>query len=276
LTDTAFSLGDTKTSAKTVTYGDVSASKSFEVTSGNCKVSIVSLLGEGLTTTDYWGDVIINYTLTDERSGAASLKPLYCTTGQTGTFSEMTDAGGTSDGKNNLTTSPTGTAHDFLWNTVTDLGIDYKGNVWIKLRAYDRPSLIGDIMDSGINQINIDNAPDAPIITTPTDGFFDKNTTPQIVMIIPDMKAGNSDAHFKIELSTVADFATVAATYQSAVDQTGWEYSSDATWLSIPATGVPISGDGTLVGESVRYTIQTEDELTIGNKYIRAYAGGVS
>lgn len=265
MTDTAFSPTKSQKPASSISYSDYSDSVKLEVTNGDCKVRILSTEGE-------YGDITINYVLEDDREGTASIKPVYY---YNNAFLEMTDAGGDSDGKLTLATSEEGTDHVFIWDTVVDLGIDYKGKVQIKIIAYDRDNLIGDIMETVLYNISVDNAPEAPVITSPVDGYFDKNTTPVIVGTIPDPKAGNSNLHFKIEIATEDTFTTIEKTFESVLDQTGWEYYNGAAWVAIPETGVPIVSDPTLIGESFRLTIQTEYKLAEGQKYIRAYAGGI-
>jgi len=268
-TTTSQSVGTKKAAAQSVTYGDYSSSVNFEVTQGDCKVSITSVTGD-------YGDITIAYTLEDDRAGTASIKPMWATS-ESGAYSEMTKGTG-GDAKTTLSTSASGTAHTFVWDTVTDLGIDHKGKVWIKIRAYDRDNHIGDWMESGALPQSIDNAPEAPTITSPSAGYFDKNTTPQIIGTIPDPKAGNSDLHIKIQIATDSAFNDddIEQTYESRLDQTGFEYQDGlSTWTAFPETGIPVSSDPTLIGNSWRYTIQTEFELTESIKYIRAAAGGL-
>lgn len=275
---TSPTIGVTGTSAHSLSYGAWSDDNNFEVTNGDCKVTITSILNALGTATDYYNVITFNYVLEDDRTGEiASIKPLYSVGGESGAYSEMTEyTGGSSEGKNNLSTSPTGVTHVFEWDTVTNLGIDFKGSVWIKFRAYDRINLIGDYMESGVTNFIVDNAPEAPVILLPVDNFFDKNTTPQIKGTIPDPKSGNSNLHIKIQVATDSSFDSIELTKESAVDQVGWEYSSDGTtWTDLPVSGIPIVATPALIGKYWRYTIQTEDELTIGAKYIRAAAAGI-
>ena len=272
MTETGFSptTGKAKTPLS-VNYSEASSSVIYEVTSGDCKVSLTIVTGT-------YGDITLTYTLEDDRGGVglgiASIKPQYAST-QGGSFSDMTKGTG-GNNKTNLATSATPTTYTFVWNTVADLGIDFKGRRYIKIIAYDRDDYIGDTTSTDIRAIDIDNAPDAPTITYPTSGYFSKDTTPQIIGTIPDMRAGNSDAHIKIEVSSDSNFGTIVKTFESNLDQTGWQYDSDGAgaWLNIPFTGIPIVTDPTLIGNSWRYTVQTEDELELGNKYLRAYCGG--
>lgn len=266
----------TGTSAHQISYGDWSASVNFETTTGDCKAVITSIENAVGGTDDYYQNITINYELENDREGDASIKALYSTGGENGAYSEMTEySGGSSEGKNNLTTSDAGTAHVFDWDTVTDLGIDFKGTVWVKIRAYDRPNLIGDIMDSQIISLLVDNAPEAPVITFPTSGWFDKNTTQYVTGTIPDPKSGNSNLHIKIEIAADSSFDSIELTLESAVDQVGWEYYDGAAWNDLPVGGIPVAATPALIGETWKATIQTEDQLTTGQKYVRAAAGGI-
>ncbi len=276
MADTGLSFGSSTTSAKSISYGAISNTLRFETTNGDCKVYITAITNP-LSTTEFYGDLTFTYTLENDREEDASLKPYYSSTGPSGTFIEMTDAGGDSEGKDNLSTSAEGESHTFIWDTVTDLGIDFNSTVWIKFVAYDRTAFIGDTMNDTGRFINVNNAPEACILTAPVDGWFDKNTTPQVVGTIPDMRAGDSDAHIKLEIASDSGFTDIQYTYESAVVQTGWEYDSTGAggWVDIPDTGIPVSSTPALVGNSWRYTIQTEDELDEGNWYVRARVGGV-
>jgi len=265
MVETSFSNTKAQKVARSLSYGDASSSVSLEVTQGNCKVVIISSSGE-------YGDITLNYTLEDDREGTASIKPLYSTGGA---FAEMTDAGGSSEGKRTLATSASGTSHVFIWDTVTDLGIDYKGKATVKIWAYDRDDLIGDYNEAPALPLTIDNAPEAPVISSPTTGFFDKNTTPSIEGNIPNPKAGNSNLHIKIEIGNDENFDSIESTFESVLDQTGWEYYTGAAWVAIPEAGIPIITTPALIGENWKFTLQTESELTEGQKFIRAYAGGV-
>jgi len=266
-----YTVSDEYIAAALVYYGAYSATRTYNVPQGNCLVSITSI------PTEDSGDVTITYDLTDERSGAASVKFKYAFS-PTGTYYDMTDAGGLSDGKLALTTSPTGTEHTFVWDTLTDLGTDFKGKLYVKLEAYDRNNYIGDYnVDTG-SAIVIDNSPEAPTIVTPTDGYFDKNETPQIVGTIPHPKEAYSDLHMKVEIATDEGFGTIERTYESRNDQTGWEYDATGAggWTPILVTGIPVKTENALVGRQWRLTIQTEDRLSTGKKYIRAVAGGMN
>jgi hypothetical protein len=263
-TETATSTPTSKTkAAESCTYGSASSTIELDVTQGDCKVELQTAPGGS-------GDITLTYTLEDDRTGTASIRPYYSTGGISGTYVEMTKGTG-GNAKTNLTTAATPTTFTFVWDTVTDLGIDFKGLAHIKVKAYDRDDWIGDTMESSVLGVNVDNAPAAPTITTPADGLFSKDETPPIVGTIPN------HLHIKIEIATDSTFDTIEQTFESRLDQDGWQYDSDGAgaWLEIPSTGIPIVSDPTLIGNSWRFTVQTEDKLTIGLKYIRAFCGGL-
>lgn len=274
---TTATIGVTGTSAHQISYGDWSDIINYEHTSGDCKVRINSIVNESDVATDLYGTLTINYELEDDRNGEiASVKFLYSTSGSAGPYVDMDEAvGGSSEGTNNLSTSLTGQDHIFEWNTVTSLGIDYKGNVHVKLRAYDRTNFIGDYMESEILLITIDNAPRKPVITYPTEGWFEKNETPYIKGTIPDPRSGYSNLHIKLDIATDSSFNDIELSLASAIDQTGWEYYDGAAWNDIPVAGIPVAATPALVGKEWKVTLQTEDALTIGQKYIRASCGGI-
>lgn len=266
MTETAWSSELDNTSPVTVVFGEVSSTYAVEITNGDVKPVITRI-------TDDIGDVTISYTLEDDRVGTASIKPMYSLT-QSGAFVEMTESDDVdSEGKITLSTSVTGQAHTFVWDAVTDLGKAYNETVWIKIRAYDRDSFIGDTMDSAEVPYDLNFAPAAGTIVSPTDGTFTKNTQLQIVGTIPDPVAGDSDMHIKIEIGTDAAFGTIEKTFDSRLGGGYWEYYDDANWIEIPATGIPIISDPTLIGNQWRFTIDSEEELVVGQKYIRFQAG---
>ena len=269
--ETSFSTSTgKKRAAETVTYGDVSTTINLEITKGDCKVSIDAATHS--TTTGY---VTLTYTLEDDRTGMASIQPQYATT-RAGSFTDMTKGTG-GNNQTGLATDGDGIQYTFIWDTVTDLGGDYEGSVVMKIIAYDRDNFIGDTMESNSMELHVDNAPAAPTITTPADGLFSKDETPQVIGTIPDPMAGYTNLHIKLQFSTDENFNDDnVTTFESRLDQNGWQYDSSGSgdWTDIPVGGIPVSSDHTLVDNSWRFTVQTEDKLNQGLYYIRAYAGG--
>ena len=256
MTETSFGTATTKSTAVAVTYGGASSSRSLRVTRGNCLPSVTSPSG------DQSGDVSVSYFLEDDRAGTASIVPEY-STDEGSTWSTATKGTG-GDATDNLTTSATspGQSHTFVWDTVTNLGIGFFGDALFRIRAYDQASLLGSYEASTEVQVRVDNVPAAMTLVSPADGYFDKDETPVFVGTIPNPVAGNSRLHFKLEVDTDSDFGSPTV-FESRLSQTGWEYDSDGAgaWTVVPATGVPIPTDPTLIGNQVRYTIQTTDKL---------------
>jgi len=275
--ETSPTISVTGTSAHSLSYGEWSDTISYELTSGNTKVRITSITNSSGDASDLYGNVTIDYELEDDRANEiSSVKFLYSTTGSGGPYLEMDEyTGGDSEGGNNLSTSLTGQSHTFDFDTVSSLGIDFKGNVYIKLRAYDRINFIGDIMESDIRLITIDNSPRECIITFPTEGYFDKNQTPYITGTIPDPRAGNSNLHVRVDIATDVNFDNIELSLASAIDLTGWEYFDDSTWQPIEVSGIPVVSDPTLIGNNWKITVQSENILTTGVKYLRASCGGI-
>lgn len=276
--ESADTLTVTGTSAHSLSYGAWSSTINFETSNGDTKVVIDSIENAVGGTSDLYATLTINYTLTDDRTGEiASIKALYSIGGEAGAYTEMAeDTTGDSEGTNNLSTSAAGETHTFDFDTVTSLGIDFKGTIWVKIRAYDRINLIGDTMDSQIISILVDNSPSFPVITSPTDGWFDKNTTIPIIGTIPDPRAGNSDLHVKVEIASDSSFTDIELTLESAIDQVGWSYSSDGiTWTDLPVSGIPVVATPALIGKWWRVIPNTEDGLSQGNKYTRACCAGI-
>lgn len=253
---------------KAVVYGANSSETTLQVTDGN---TIASLSDP----TDGSGDITLSYTLSNYTSQNSSIKVEYSLDGTN--WSTATSAGG-DDGTTPLTTSLAGTSHTFIWDTVTDLGKSAKTTVDIRVKAYDQVSYNGSISLSEIQNVLVNNSPAAPTIVSPASGTFDKSQTPTFVFTIPDPVEGDADMHFKLEIDTDDGFGGVGLkTFESRNDQVGWEYDSDGAgaWLDIPYGGVPIIADNTLVGNQARYTIQTEDLLSVGVWYWRVIAAEV-
>ena len=267
--ETSWSGETTKKTPREVVYGDNSSVNSYEVTEGNCKVRIISYNGTS-------GDITFTYVLENDREDNASILAEYSTTGIDGTWAAATSAGG-DDGTDDLTTSAEGTSHTYIWNTVTDLGVDYKGDAYFRITAYDRTNQIGSTVVSQSQKISVDNSPEAPTLVSPTDGYFDKDETPTFIFTIPDPRAGNSRLHFKIEIAQDQNFERIAYTFESRLDQAGWVYDSTGSggWVPIPFDGIDIPSDPSLIGNQVKFTVQTEDRLAIGTYYWRVVAGGV-
>lgn len=272
-TETSFGVGAKKRSvrtAHTVVYGTDSVTTGFEVTNGNVKTSL------SFPASPSSGTITLTYILTNPRASSASIQMEYSTDGVV--FSTGTSAGG-DDGTSPLTTSANGTSHTFKWDTVTDLGIDFKETVFIRIKAFDLPGQLGDTESSELHKIIVDNSPLAPTIVSPTEGFFSKDETQTFTFIIPNPNQGNSNLHFKIDIDAVNTFdSNVLKVFESRLDQTGWEYDSDGagSWVNIPHNGVPIITTPALIGNQARFTVQTTDKLSGGKLFWKVVAGGIT
>lgn len=255
--------------AKSVVYGAQSDITTLQVVDGNT-------LAELSDPTDGSGDITLTYTLKNYTSQTSSIKVEYSEDGET--YSEATSAGG-DDGNTGLTTSSAGTEHTFIWDTTTDLGKSAKTRVDIRIKAFDQDNYNGAISISNIHTVTVDNSPLAPSIVSPASLAFDKNQTPTFVFTIPNPVEGDSDMHFKLELDTDQGFASGdLKTFESRNDPIGWEYYDDTNWIDFPSdgSGVPVISDNTLIGNQARYTVQTEDHLTVGLWYWRVTAAEVT
>ena len=268
-TETGWSDAATPTTAHAVQYGDASTSRTLEIITGNTKATITSISPNS-------DEITVTYVLYNEDSTNSSAKVQYSSTGQSGSFYDLTQSGG--DTISSLTTSPSGTTHTFKFNSGTIFGCDYTGDVHIRVVAYDRTSYIGDTYYSDSIKHRIDNSPEAPTLVSPASGYFYKDTTPTLTFTIPNPVSCYSKMHFKVELDSVNTFdSSDLITFESRLDQTGWEYEdSSSVWHDIPADGVDVPSDHTLVGNNVRFTVQTDQRLTRKVYYWRALAGGVT
>lgn len=268
---TAFSGTTAISTPPVVYYGDYSDENEIRITHGNCIPEISSFDQE-------YGELTITYVLKNDRATDCSIRLYYSTDGGT-TFSVgSVSINVSSDGNTGLGTSSAGTSHTFAWDTYSDLGNDFVGDVLVKIRAYDRDNYIGDFVDTELEGLSIMNAPSACTLTTPTDDYFQKDDTPTFVITIPadnNPEFYYSKLHAKIEVDITTDFDSERlVTFESRLDQTGWEYEPLAGgWAAIPAAGIPMEED--LVGQSVRFVVPTGKRLERTRLYWRATFGAV-
>jgi len=265
----ALSLTESQRTGRTLYYGTDATAYTLKITRANCLSSISSTSGT-------YGSVTITYTLTNDRATTCSIRPYYSVDGGAN-WTEMTKGTG-GDAKTALSTSASGTSHTFVWNTYDNMGNDWVGDVSMKIRAYDRDNYIGDWADSQWLTLTINNAPDAPTLVTPTDGFFQKDATVEFKTQIPadnNPSGSYSVLHAKIEVDVTSGFDSSSfVAFESRLDQSGWEYEdAGGSWIAITASGIPVAT--ALVGNSVRYTVDEEDKLARTSLYWRASFGGV-
>ena len=101
-------------------------------------------------------NVTVTYTLTDAVSDTLNVDPEYSTDGGQ-TWHQATSAGG--DGTTNLTSSPSGTSHTFVWASGTDLpGVDE--SVIFSMGVVEAPGNLGSYGTAGRTAaFTIDNGP---------------------------------------------------------------------------------------------------------------------
>jgi len=269
---TAFSTETGKITAESIYYGVYSPSRSIQITRNNCLVTIDSI-------PDTYGDITINYTLTNDRETTCSIRPYYSINGGT-SFSEALKSIVTSgDAKTGLSTSVSGTAHTFEWDTYGDLGVDYVGDIVFKLRAYDRDNYIGDYTESQTFIIGVDNAPSASTLSLPTDVYFQKDDTPLFQFVIPTNNNPEfiwSKLHIKLEVDVTDEFnSDDLEIFESRLDQTGWEYQNiDDSWTAIPEEGFQNRQE--MSGNLVRFVVPSDRKLKRTTVYWRISFGGVA
>lgn len=271
---TAFNLTESQKTGKTLFYGQAATEYTLKITRANCIPRIASTSGT-------YGDVTITYTLENDRASNCAIAPQYSADGGS-TWTMMSEGTG-GDGFDDLSTSAGGATHTFVWRTYTNLGNDYVGDILVKVRAYDQTkksgAYRGDYADSQQLTLAVDNAPSAPTLVTPSDGYFQKDNTVQFIVTIPSNNnpttTAYTDLHAKIECDIDSGFdSSNLVVFESRLDQSGWEYAATSgTWLAIPDTGIPITSS--LVGNQVRYTVDQEDALARTTLYWRCSFGAV-
>ncbi len=266
---TIYSGSSIITSLKKIWFGPFSDSNSLLITKANTIPAITSI---GTET----GYIPVNYTLENSLSKTSSIKVYYSTNSGL-TWSEATRYTSSGDANTGLSTSPSGTAHSFYWDSYTDMGYDFVGSVIIKIISYDRDNYIGDFIETNYEQIIVNNAPYAPVLVSPPDSFFYKDDTPEFIMEIPENP--NPDGVYtylfpKIEVDTSENFhGNDLVRFEAIADQTGWQYKNASNvWADIPSTGIPISAD--IVGNYVRYIVQTNHRLQRTLLYWRGFFSG--
>ena len=79
--------------------------------------------------------------------------------------------------------------------------------------------------EGGINfwrNMGISNElPGSPLLSSPLNNSYTNNTTPQLTWEVPS-DLDNDNLHFRVELSTTSDFATLVDTFESRFDTTGF------------------------------------------------------
>ncbi len=252
-TETAYSALSAKMMPyRRLAYGPLSSALSYEITSGNTLVSGLSISGTSKTVT-------VSYTLTNKSSTASRIDAEYKRSTDVSYSTATKGSGG--DAITALTTSSTGTAHTFMWDTGTDLGTSAVKSITFKITPYDDSPTGGDAGTAATTTVTINNLPnqlDAPLEVN--NYTWDKDTAPAIVADMEDLVLG-SYAYFILYVYNSS--GTIIQTVNSSEVIDGWEYEQDnaghpGTWTDMPVTGVPAAYlPPTLTGNRVKYTYQT-------------------
>lgn len=260
-TPTAYSAwSDSMLPYRRLALGPLTTAMSYTITTGNTLVSGLSISGTSQTVT-------VSYTLTNKTSTDSSIDVEYKRSSDVSYSYATKGIGG--DGTQDpvtkrvygLTTSSTGTAHTFMWDTGTDLGTSALKDITFKITPYDLSPTGGSAATAATTTVTINNLP--LVMGTPTEEnnyIWDKDTTPAIVATMSNLILGTA-AFFIIKVydSTGA----VVQENNSADSIAGWYYEQDyaghpGTWTQVPITGVPAAYlPPTLTGNRVKYVYQT-------------------
>jgi hypothetical protein len=241
--------------------GGDSNTLNYECTTGQCKVSGVTITGTSKVVT-------IAYTLTKINTPATknNVKIHFSTDGVT--YTDITTAGAIGGDVTSLTASVAGTANSNTWSTCLTVGNSYRGTVYIKIVPYDTATA-GNAGDGLATSASIDNRPSSVTIAE-YDGFaWDDDTTPEIIADMADIVCG--DYLFFICEITNATTGALIQSNCSAYTTAGWQYEQDhaghpETWTTPTLAGIPAAYvPPTLTGNRVMYTVQTA--LTQGVTY---------
>lgn len=247
-------------------YSPISSATTYEPTTGNCRIS-------GLTVTGTSKVVTIGYTLTRINSPTTknNVKIYYSTAARIladpTDYTEITAAPAITGDVNTLTASVSGTAHTNSWATCTTLGNSYNATVYVKVVPYDQATG-GNPETAATTTCAVDNRPVATTIAEISGLAWDSDTTPEFVGPLGDVVCG--DYLYTIVRIYDASGAEIQAN-SSAETPAGWYYEQNhaalpgsdergnftnwtaVTYLGIPATYAP----PTATGNRWRYVMQT-------------------
>ena len=242
--------------------GQESATGPREITTGNVKVDDTAglTLTTGATVSEattgetwYAGSITIDYILKSEDSLTAVIEGQYSEDGGS-TWAAATLSGG--DGLTGLTTSPTGVAHDIVWDSYGDAGTsESQTDMMLRLRAQDSHGHWGAYETSAA--FTLYNRPAVPTVVNSDGRAWDEDTTPTFQAVIPTLRGGT--ACFPVihlysdSAGTVYVSGYPKRSYESIA---GWEYeTAPNTWVAMTVAGIPSSAiDGV---NRMRYTVQT-------------------
>ena len=200
------------------------------------------------------GNVTINYTVTDSVSDPVNIQPYYSTNGGS-TWNPATAAGG--DGITNLSSSPGGTGHTFIWASGTDLP-NTSATVMFSFSVVESPGHPGSYGAGGqsgafaVNNMQTTVVPSAAI-TSPingTSGWYDN------IGINYTLSDANADA-----CTILAQYSTDGGTtWNTAAKGSGGD---GTTGLKSSAVGTPHTFIWAGVSDLVSYTTSLPVEFRI-------------
>lgn len=259
--------------------GPLSTAASYECTTGDCKIS-------GLTVTEkgdsYPGQWTISYTLTRVHNVATkcSVTIGYCTTID-GTYTNLSYPTDIAETMENLTASAAGTAVTHTWATCVTVGNSYYNTLYLKVTPYDAATTAaGDAGTAATTTIAIDNRPNSITIAEFSAFTWDKDTTPEFVADMASVVCGN---YLYFICRVYNSSGTEVFTFNSAERPAGWYYEADhagspgsstrnaetgwdTNWTACTYAGVASTlAPPTVSGNRIRYILQ--DALTQGQSY---------
>lgn len=211
------------------------------------------------------GDVTITYTITDANGDPAGIVAHFSIdSGATWTTCTMA-AGG--DGITALGTSPSGTSHTYVWDTLTDsVGTSAAQPVQVRITPSDNDGT----GTAGTTGFTVDNLPDQPPtvqITAPTSGTQSADIT--ITYSITDVDS--DPAGITVEYSTDGGSSWNSCTEGSGGDGTASLTSSPSGVSHTYVWDTVTDGVGTSTPESVTVMITPDDKDGTGTEDTTAF-----
>lgn len=188
-----------------LSYGDYSDSRIREVYQSDIKVMGISI---PVGSVSYGSPVYVTYTLESDASISATNLAVDYSTDSGENYSSCTadDTDPLHEGISSLTASPTGTQHIFVWDSASDLTTAFQSSTMqIRIRSYGEAAWSG-YLESAI--FEIDMLPGPPTLYSPDTNYFDADTTPDLIWLIP-ADPGSDKIHFGIEISEAIDFSSL-------------------------------------------------------------------
>jgi hypothetical protein len=285
-TETAFSsYSAVMNTLPDVDYGPESDNLSREVSGGNTVIdttlgiipsgTLVSTLEQTQAiVAEYYGEILLTYTLKNnsltDSCVSMEFSEDYNPNDPTAATWATATPGVAGDGLTGLTTSVAGVEHTISWDSYTDAGTsELKLGVYIRLTPYDASPSGGDAGIAIISSVfGINNLP-AKITIENGDGYtYDKDTTPEFVGIIPNLRGGTKCFPYLYIYESTG--TTTVQENRSVESIDGWWYeTAPSTWVAMTVSGIPSSAiDGV---NRLKYIVQTA--LPMGDYIIKGACG---